>query len=293
MTGTELATMPQKLEYARTLADGNLLPRQYYKQPANVLIAIEYGDALGIPPMQAINSIHVIEGKPTASADLLASLVRRAGHKLRIREEATEHGPVVTATLIRADDPDFEFTSCWDRTKAKAAGLSGKGNWSKYEGQMMRARAITEVCRMGASDALYGVIYTPEELGAGTPPERVTVTQQQPTPDPAPTNVDAAMEALRGMAEPMLSTEQTTTIGGLVKQAGLTKRQALDFAVEAVGDPLTSATDLTETEAAAVIAALTELVAAEAAVAESLADPDTGEVYEAELVPDAEQEATA
>jgi hypothetical protein len=63
--------------------------------------------------------------------------------------------------------------------------------------------------------------------------------------------------------------------------------------VEVVGHPLTSATDLTETEAAAVIAALTELVAAEAAVAESLADPDTGEVYEAELVPDAEQEATA
>lgn len=155
-----------RLRFAETLAQASLLPRAYQHQPGNVLLAMELGDALGIRPIQAITGVHVIDGKPTASADLIASLIRRAGHKLRVSEEQTADGPRVTATLIRADDPGFPFTAVWDRAKAKAAGLHGKGNWARYEGQMMRNRAVTEVGRMGASDALYGVIYTPDELGA-------------------------------------------------------------------------------------------------------------------------------
>lgn len=153
-----------KMQFARALAAASLLPRQYQQNPGNVLIAMELGEALGIPAIQAINSIHVIEGKPSASADLMAALVRKAGHKLRV---TVSRNPLhVIATLIRADDPDYPFEAEWDEEKAKTAGLIGKGNWKTYPDQMMRNRAITEVIRMGASDAMYGVIYSPEELGA-------------------------------------------------------------------------------------------------------------------------------
>lgn len=153
-----------KMQFARALAAASLLPRQYQQNPGNVLIAMELGEALGIPAIQAINSIHVIEGKPSASADLMAALVRKAGHKLRV---TVARNPLhVVATLIRADDPDYPFEAEWDEEKAKTAGLIGKGNWKTYPDQMMRNRAITEVIRMGASDAMYGVIYSPEELGA-------------------------------------------------------------------------------------------------------------------------------
>ena len=120
--------------------------------------------ALGIPAIQALNSIAVINGRATLSADLMAAVVRRAGHRLRVREDGPES---VTATLIRADDPDGAFTATWTREKATRAGLWGnRGPWTQYPTQMLRARAITEVCRQGASDALMGLVYTPEELGA-------------------------------------------------------------------------------------------------------------------------------
>ena len=84
MTSTDLtpisdepqgSNLPAKMEYARTLAASSLLPKSYRGQPANVLIALELGQALGIPPIQAINGIHVIEGQ--------ADRVRRAHRQPR------------------------------------------------------------------------------------------------------------------------------------------------------------------------------------------------------------------
>lgn len=172
-------SLEAKMQFARALAAASLLPRQYQQNPGNVLIAMELGEALGIPAIQAINSIHVIEGKPSASADLMAALVRKAGHKLRVT--VTRNPLHVVATLIRADDPDYPFEAEWDEAKAQTAGLIGKGNWKTYPDQMMRNRAITEVIRMGASDAMYGVIYSPEELGAeiSATGDIVTVEQVQ------------------------------------------------------------------------------------------------------------------
>lgn len=157
-------SLEAKMRHAEVLADSNLLPAQYRKNPANVLLAAELGEALGIPTIQAINSIHVIEGKPSAGADLMASIVRRAGHRIRVTERRTQDGPIVTAQLIRSDDPDFTFESTWDMSRARQAKLDKKDNWVKYPASMMRARAIMEVCRAGASEAMYGVSYTPEEL---------------------------------------------------------------------------------------------------------------------------------
>ena len=183
-----LATIDQKIHYSQTISASNLLPEAYRGRPENVLIAVETGAALGIPAIQALNSINVIKGKAAMSADLMASLVRRAGHKLRIRQE----GMSVTAELVRADDPDFTFTVTWDQKKAQTAGLWGKGNWATYPDQMLRARAITEVCRQGASDALMGVIYTPEELHDSAPstpaPRGNSLRDRMPT-KPAPTVV--------------------------------------------------------------------------------------------------------
>lgn len=166
----EPTAMSAKIEYAKALAHSNLLPKQYQQQPANLLYALEYADALGVSPINAITSIHVIEGKPSASADLIAAMIRRAGHKLRVVGDDR----AATATLIRADDPGFEYTATWTLDKARAAGLTNKSVWKNFPGAMLRSRAITEVARMGASDALFGVVYTPEELGAsvgadGTP----------------------------------------------------------------------------------------------------------------------------
>lgn len=159
--------LPEKIEYAKTLAASSLLPKAYQRQPANVLLALELGEALGIPAIQAINGIHIVEGKPTASAELIAALVRRAGHKLRVSVDNDQL--VATAQVIRADDPEFVYEARWDMKKAHTAGLVGKGNWKTHPGQMLRNRAITEVARMAASDALYGVSHTSDEITFSVP----------------------------------------------------------------------------------------------------------------------------
>lgn len=158
----DAGALEAKMAYARTLAVSPMLPKDYQRNPGNILLAIEYAASLGIQPIHAITAIHVISGKPAASADLIAALVRRAGHTLRVVSTDTE----ATATLIRADDPSFEYKVTWTIDRAKKAQLLSNPSWGKYPAAMLRSRAITEVARQGASDAVLGLSYSPEELGA-------------------------------------------------------------------------------------------------------------------------------
>lgn len=175
------------LQHAQAVAQSSLIPDSYRNHPANILWAMDLAEALGVPFPQVMQTMVVMHGRTTMSADLMAAIVRRAGHKLRVREQ----GMSVTATLIRQDDPDYEFTTVWDEAKARQAGLWGqRGPWSLYPAQMLRSRAITEVCRQGASDALAGVAYTPEELEgtsapAATTPDTTPAGAAHDTPQPA------------------------------------------------------------------------------------------------------------
>lgn len=176
-----------RLQHAQAVAQSTLVPDGYRNQPANVLWAMDLADALGIPFPQVMQSMVVMRGRMTMSADIMAAVVRRAGHKLRIRE----HGMSVTASLIRNDDTDYTFEVTWDEAKARRAGLWGqRGPWAQYPAQMLRSRAITEVCRQGASDALAGTIYSPEELepahpSAAAPPAEETAAAADPAFDQA------------------------------------------------------------------------------------------------------------
>lgn len=174
---SDIVPMRDKVDWAERIAQSNLLPKQYQRNPANVLLALEYGTALGISPVVAMQQIHVIEGKPTASAQLIGGLVRNAGHKLRV--EFDRKTMTATATIIRSDDPDYEFTAVWTMDRAKAANLTGKGNWRTYPDAMLKARAITEVARDACPEALFGVAYTAEELGSDAP-VRVEATLTPP-----------------------------------------------------------------------------------------------------------------
>lgn len=158
------AGLQERADYIAWLAPSTILPTAYRGNAANAFVAAETGAALGLEPLQALASIAVINGRATLSSDLMAAVIRRAGHTLRIVENSPES---VTATLIRADDKTFKFEVTWDKEKAVKAGLWGqKGPWSQYTTQMLRARAITEVARQGASEALMGMIYSPEDFGA-------------------------------------------------------------------------------------------------------------------------------
>lgn len=166
-------------EFADKLSKSGLLPNHYRLRPANILWAVEFGRMLKIPTMAAITGVWVIEGKPSSSAALINMLVRRAAHKLRIKGGVSFQDPAYAA-IIRTDDPDFEFRSDWTFARAMESKLvqlvdgrpwarSKDGHskpWELYAPALLKARATTEVARDAAQDALFGLQYTPEELGA-------------------------------------------------------------------------------------------------------------------------------
>ena len=192
------AALHEKMEWSKAMSTGSLLPQQYRQNPGNLLFAAEYADNLGVGRIHVLTSIAVINGKPSPSADLMAAMVRTHGHKLRVYGDDTQ----ATAELIRSDDPDFTFTAVWDVAKAKKAKLWGnKGPWTQYPAAMLRARAISEVVRMGAQDVMAGGIYTPEELGATVtaegevldlgPQNQQSEQQHAPAPQPEPRTAPA------------------------------------------------------------------------------------------------------
>jgi len=177
------STLEERKSYASTLAKGgDLIPKGLWApwrdsegvmQPAapsagKVLLVMETGAMLGLHPVAALQGVHIIEGKATLSPALMSAVVRKAGHQLRVKTEGTiKDGTfAATATLTRSDDPDFTYSASWTMERAERAGLATKDVWKKYGEAMCKARAISEVCREGAEDALMGVHYTPEELDA-------------------------------------------------------------------------------------------------------------------------------
>ena len=197
--------LDQQINYAKAMAVSNLLPVTYQNHPENVLVALAQGQALGIAPIQAMNQINVIKGKPALSADLIAALVRRAGHRLRVEGDDT----YAQVTIIRADDPDYIPKPVrWDIERAKRAGLLGNPSWQKYPAAMLRARAISEAARAWANDALYGFIYTPEEIDSSWVPdadpdtgEPVQATQQEREQEAAPPQSQPAQPQLLNQAQ--------------------------------------------------------------------------------------------
>jgi hypothetical protein len=194
MTTNEIARrdLDQEKGFAIAMAQSDLLPPAYRGKPANVLVAMEWAHALGVAPMTAMQQVHIIEGKPTASAQMIAGLVRRAGHNLRVGGDDVR----AVCEITRSDDPDFVFKSVWTIERAQKAGLTNKGTWKQYPGSMLKARAITEAARDACPEALLGVAYTTEEVEPQRPAQaRVDTSRVMPKapaqPEPEPDVVEA------------------------------------------------------------------------------------------------------
>lgn len=249
-------TLADRIYYAQTLAKSGLLPKQYRKQPENILYAIEYGRALGLDPINAMNSVHVIEGKPSPSSGLISAMVRKAGHRLRVRVQR-EPELVAVAQIIRSDDPDFTFEARWDMNRARQAGVAGKQVWKAYPEAMLKARAITEVAREACEEALLGFAYTPEEMGAEVDADGNPVAVADAQHRPGATVAEAVAEAAQETAqEPAVPPERMRYMGGLMRHLGMGAEDALPFVSEVVGREVAARSELTAEDVEQVIAAL-------------------------------------
>jgi hypothetical protein len=154
---------PDAWTLSSRIAATDFVPTAFRGKPEAVLCAILTGNELGIDAMQSLAKIHVIEGKPAISAELMRALVLRAGHEMWV-EEAT-----ATKCTVAGKRRGSEQTSrvTWTLDDAKRAGLEGRPNWRKYPKQMLLARASSELARTMFADVLAGVSYSVEELTDG------------------------------------------------------------------------------------------------------------------------------
>lgn len=152
------------------------VPKSMRGQPHTVLACILYGEEVGLGPMQSLNGIQVIDGRPGASPELMRALVGRAGHELKLEEHTDER-----CTLWgRNKTTGATATVTWDISRAVTAQLctikdgkpyarSKEGRrlpWETYPASMLLARATSQLCRAIFAEVVKGLSYTPEEAAA-------------------------------------------------------------------------------------------------------------------------------
>jgi hypothetical protein len=155
----------EALTFAEELSKSTMVPPAFQRNPANILVAIQWGAELGLGPLQALQNIAVINGKPSVYGDAMLALVRGS--------------PVCEDIIERIDrQDDNRIAVCEARRKgaapvfgrfsindAKRAGLWDKpGPWKQYPLRMLQMRARGFALRDAFPDVLRGVISV-EEAG--------------------------------------------------------------------------------------------------------------------------------
>ena len=153
-------------EQAIMLVKSGFLPKAIDTPEKAMAVAIK-GRELGLPMMQSITSINVIDGKPTISAELMAALVHQKIPNAILRCIETSN-QICTYEAGRPADKILRMSFTWQ--DAVTAGVTGKTNWKQYPAAMLRARCCSAICRIVFPDAIMGC-YTPDELGAITTEE--------------------------------------------------------------------------------------------------------------------------
>lgn len=163
----DLAIIPGENEMATILSiaemaiKSRLIPSNITTKEQAAIIILK-GRELGLPPLVSFAHIHVIQGKPTMSAEILLAHIYKDYPTAQVNiVEKTASKCVLKAK--RPNETEFsEFT--WDMDRAKKMGLDQKDNWKKQPETMLFWRAITEMKRAKFPEVCLGVDYSREEL---------------------------------------------------------------------------------------------------------------------------------
>ena len=191
--GLVLSSMQDAFIFAKAVIASGLAPKSFQSAEA-VLIAVQMGAEIGLPPMASLQNIAVINGKPGVYGDVGKALLRARGFD--IEETSDEKGATCTITHPKQKPVTRRFTI----EDAKKAGLWGKaGPWVQYPTRMLAWRAFWFAARDAAADVLKGVGGA-EEI-QDLPPEPKNVT-----PPPAGQRLAVLDTPAETQTEPPVST---------------------------------------------------------------------------------------
>ncbi len=164
--------MPNTIEEAYRIATAfsrsDFIPKEYRDKPDNCFTAINLGMEIGLPPMRALQSIAVVNGKPTLYGDAQLALVRGSG-LIEVFEESYEgeewKDDFAALCKIKRKGDSEATTEKFTVADAKKAGLWNKaGPWSTHPKRMMRYKARAFGLRDKFADVLLGLTHSVEEM---------------------------------------------------------------------------------------------------------------------------------
>ena len=183
----QVSSVDDLARLARVFAASGLFGRAGNQdtQIAECAIRLMAGMEAGFSPFASATGVHIINGRPAFSANLLAQAVRRhPDYDYRVLEKTAKICRI--RFLSRGELLGEELFTI---EMAERAGLLKNPTWRSYPEAMLFSRALTAGMRTHCPDALGGSsAYTPEELGAS---DVVPVTVTEPAP-PAPALVPDA-----------------------------------------------------------------------------------------------------
>jgi len=178
------ANLSEALQMADMLCKSTLIPKDFQNSPGNVLVALQWGMEIGLGPMQALQSIAVVNGRPSLWGDAVIALCRSHPICEWVTEtvEGTGENMVATCTTQRRGEPE-PVSRSFSFADAKRAGLIGKaGPWTQYPTRMMQLRARSWCLRDAYPDLLRGMAVAEEAQDIPT-----AAPAQQPAAPVAPT----------------------------------------------------------------------------------------------------------
>lgn len=141
---------------AEFLSKSSLIPTSLRGKKADIAVILQMGSELGVPPMQALNGINVIQGKPVVSSQMILALIfKKIPCAVVIYRENTAQKCIVEMARSR-DRLEESFKATWDMERAKRMGLSERDNWKKQPETMLKWRAVAEAARAVFPDVLQG-----------------------------------------------------------------------------------------------------------------------------------------
>jgi len=152
-------TFQEAQKFSEIICNSSFCPAGFRGKPNDVLIAIQMGREVGLQPLQALQNIAVINGKPSIYGDAMLAICRMHPDFEWIKEEII--GEEAICIIKRRGNP--EIMGKFSITDAKKAGLWGKqGPWTTYGNRMLQMRARGFALRDAFPDALKGLISSEE-----------------------------------------------------------------------------------------------------------------------------------
>jgi hypothetical protein len=162
--GLALSTMADAMKFGEMIANSDFAPKDFRGKPASCVLAIQAGAEIGLSPMQAMQSIAVVNGRPSIYGDAALAVVKASPVCEYVTETIEGDGEQMVAicTAKRRGYP-APTISRFSVADAKKAGLWGKaGPWTQYSRRMLQMRARGFALRDCFPDVLRGLV-TAEE----------------------------------------------------------------------------------------------------------------------------------